>query len=540
MAKETQEELEKINNPYQLARAKIVLAGVYNKQTRYLEAEALYLEVESIAKNLEDTYIEQLAIYGLSRLHATRGYAMQSLQYGQRILDYRKSKGHPFGEAIASYMVASSYLMLGDADTSLIYIEDAIRLFNTIESKLHLPACLYLLLSIKAALGETTAAEQIFTEFEGYTSEKESLLANYVYLVKAQLHITSLEPNKAQHLINLVESSSKESKSSILQGKLCFTKGLLKIQNKGNEEAKNLISESIQVLRAAGDKSEEVLASKIMLNLTNDKKIRTELSEQIKEMEKELGYEVPLYTLSNLIRDSSYSKTKLQVVPSLVVKTLGCLQISIDTAVIPHKAWNGKKPKELFLLLAGLRNGTSRDFLIEAIWKEDELKDPEQQFSIALSRARRALGGRHTILRTGIQYELSGFRLDYDALNLLETDISASDQDIHAALESYKGVYLEGYYSNWVAERRNKIEEKFLTLTSELINRTKMKKRDIHRLVRQAATIDPTNTEFNSFLIKFYMTSDKRLLARMQFETYAKHMRELGISPDSRLKGLLA
>ena len=78
-----------------------------------------------------------------------------------------------------------------------------------------------------------------------------------------------------------------------------------------------------------------------------------------------------------------------------------------------------------------------------------------------------------------------------------------------------------------------------LSLTRELATRSNINTSEVQPFVSQAAKIDPGDALFNSFLVKFYLASDKRGLAVSQFETHKEALHEVGAAPEQDITSLL-
>ena len=543
LALSAEREVTKLNNPHQLANIKNILANTFMEERKYAEAETLYLEVKASAEKLNDDYIGYLALYGLLRISGIRGFELRSLKYGQLILSYHKDRGHPSGEAVALFSIAMSYYQTGQIHPALSSLNQAMTILEEIDSKTDINNYLYLLLEIYIALDDYRQAEAIVRRLQDFILGTETPLVNYIRLSIAQFYISHSRFEEAQSHLSDVRQASETSLSPVAVGTLRLTNAFLHLRNnplkRGDsfEAAKNELEASLAVFRQAGSKFQEVLVLKILMAISDDEAKKT-IQDSIVALEKEIGYKVPTYHFSSVISDSSNVQKK-KPISTLTLKTFGSLEVNVDGAAISNNAWNGKKPKEVFLFLAGLPEGASRDLIIETVWNEEELKAPEQQFSVALSRARKALGGRHAIARQGAYYKLGTFSLISDALELLNTKENASTENIISTLSAYRGSYLEGYYSNWILERRTETEEKMLSLTRELVTRSNINASEVQPFVSQAAKIDPSDPLFNSFLIKFYLASDKRGLAASQFARHKEALHEVGAIPKQDIASLL-
>lgn len=222
--------------------------------------------------------------------------------------------------------------------------------------------------------------------------------------------------------------------------------------------------------------------------------------------------------------------------------TCGHTDIVLNGEPVAINDWNGRKPRDVVLFLASVGGGASRDEFIEALW-DDEGRDPEQQFSVALSRARRTLGWREAIVRDGNLYRFSAeLHVREDAATLERLRPGAPIAALMEALDAYRGDYLPGYYANWVERRRQSLQEHVLLLLADLLPRLSEEgqRHLIPAYAKLAFKLDPCHEPSTFELIRYHLENRNLEQARRHFSLYEEAITELGLEPSPVIVSLLS
>jgi DNA-binding SARP family transcriptional activator len=225
----------------------------------------------------------------------------------------------------------------------------------------------------------------------------------------------------------------------------------------------------------------------------------------------------------------------------LELYTCGHVDISLNGAPVAINDWNGRKPRDIVLFLASTGVGASRDDFLDALWEDEGGRDPEQQFSVALSRARRTLGWRESIIRDGNLYTFSpDLLIQEDARTLEQLRPGDPVEVLCSALDLYRGDYLPGYYANWVEGRRQHLQEHALLLLSDLLPRLAETQRHlIPTYAKLAFKLDPCHEQSYLELIRYHLDNRNVEQARRQYANYQQAIQDLGFEPSPQLASLL-
>jgi non-specific serine/threonine protein kinase len=154
--------------------------------------------------------------------------------------------------------------------------------------------------------------------------------------------------------------------------------------------------------------------------------------------------------------------------PSLKVRSLGPLEVSVEGTPTSSKRWGYAKARELLLYLVVHPEGRTREQAGAALWPEASSAQVRNNFHVAMHHLRRALGHADWV-----RYESDRYRLDvpgatdFDA-RIFEDTITAAlragrrgaypvDQ-VRDALTLYRGDFLDGEsIEDWHLELRDRL-----------------------------------------------------------------------------------
>lgn len=191
--------------------------------------------------------------------------------------------------------------------------------------------------------------------------------------------------------------------------------------------------------------------------------------------------------LEQIIPDNPFLRQVLQVLRSKVpdvtiiptgqrpirVQTFGSFRVFHNEAEIQPKMWGSAKARDLLAYFVTFRHEhIPLDKALDALWPSNE-RQSKTAFHTALYRLRQALNVGESTTRL-IMVEMGDYRLD---LSRFEIDVELFDQYIKkaqesdskeakksywAALDLYKGEYLNNLYYNWLLIERQRLSESHL------------------------------------------------------------------------------
>ena len=538
-------ELAQAEATKELAQAYSLTASAYLVLGDYAEAKRNFDEVTSLAEEAKDSYLASLAARGLGAYADFVGDARQATVQNKHSLAYWEERGNSFEVAPVLNNLASNYYYLGDLETALQYALRALSMhkeFGTIGG-FDLLCC---------TLGDIYQAGQQLGEGEKYyqlalrSSQPNRFAYSYALQGLSALLVQREKLSEAEAHASQALTLAREHKLQLLEGLAQLRLGQVNQQHQVLEQAARHFDLALKLFTSLGAQRElgiahlfksQVLADETLANENlADENLANVHRRKAEQLEMALGY--PL-----LIRSQAKAEPTLAIKEPrirLKVQTLGQLEFQLNGATIPVKAWNGRKPRDIVLFLASRSHGASRDQIIDALWKARG-QNLEQQFSIALSRARRALGQEQNIIRQDQLYMFAEtIFLEEDAQLIETTPPDAPDRVIKTALEHYQGDYLPGYYANWVETRREQLRTKALLLFGAVLEH--LGEQNLHEapeLASRALTIDPCHEASHRQLIRYYLKHQGVTPARRQYAQYLGALGNMGLEPSPAIKKLL-
>ncbi len=516
------------------------LAFSYNSVARahlslgeFSAAKTAFEFVGRIGEELSDPYFEALATRGLAAHADHSGDVQRALLLNQKTLSYWEARANSYQVALTLNNLATCHFYLGELCEGLECGTRALELWNDLSTE-ESPVLLHCTLGdLHAALGHALDAETHY-RFASSHSPSDAFSHPYALLGLARLYSLGQQRAKAeryvQHALEL----------SLAHGfRLCEAQALV-------------LSAQLNASDTSLDKAEEIFSDiGAKRDLIQVYWLRSErpgagaerYAERARAGEQELGYSArPLPALTPETALPAAAPVALPKPPKAVLElfTCGHVDISLNGAPVAINDWNGRKPRDIVLFLTSTGVGASRDDFLDALW-EDEGRDPEQQFSVALSRARRTLGWRESIVRDGNLYTFSPELLVREDARTLEQLRPGDPVDaVTAALDSYQGDYLPGYYANWVELRRRHLQEHVLLLLTDLLPRLAQTQRHlIPTYAKLAFKLDPCHEPSYLELIRYHLDNRNLEQARRQYGAYGTAIRELGLEPSPQLANLI-
>lgn len=517
------------------------LAFSYNSVARahmslgqYAEAKEVFEHVGLVGKELSDPYFEALSTRGLASHADFIGDVQRSLLLNQKTLGYWEARGNSYQIAGTLNNIASCHYYLGELHEGLAAALRALSLWNDLSLE-ESPVLLHCTLGdLYSALGHEEDADKHF-RFALAQSPSDAFSYGYALVGSARLYARGEQQAKAERYVQHALELSLEHGFRFNEGLAYLVTAQLSAEAAGLGTAE-------RIFREIGAARELTQVYWLWAEQPGTEAAR--YAELARKAEGELGYRTRPLPLLRANASATVEPTlKVPNAPKAVLElfTCGHVDIVLNGAPVAINDWNGRKPRDVVLFLASTGVGASRDDFIEALWHDDEGKDPEQQFSVALSRARRTLGWREAILRDGNLYTFSPelfIQEDARTLELLRPGDSL--EAILAALDSYQGDYLPGYYANWVEARRQHLQEHALLLLSDVLPRLGEAQRHlVPTYAKLAFKLDSCHEPSYVELIRYHLENRNVEQARRQYATYQQNIRELGLEPSPHLLSLL-
>lgn len=243
--------------------------------------------------------------------------------------------------------------------------------------------------------------------------------------------------------------------------------------------------------------------------------------------------------------------------PALRVRLLGrfCLQ---ESERLPP-GLDGRRVQELFSYLLLNRQPQNRAALADQLWADGDSLQSKKSLRQALWHLQSALesfqepGNAPFLLVAGEWIQLNPeARLWADVIDLERACVRASDTSggrlddatadfLAAAVASYRGELLSGWYQDWCLFERERLQQLYLTALDKLIERSEVR-REYERGVSYAVTSlrhNPMRERTHRHLIRLYYLAGDRVAALRQYERCSALLdAELGVTPASSTRRL--
>ena len=523
------------------------LAFSYNSVARahmslgsYGEAQTAFEFVRTIGQELSDGYFEALATRGLASYADYSGDVQRALLLNQKTLSYWEARANSYQIASTLNNVASCHYYLGDLHEGLGAGMRALSLWNELSLE-ESPVLLHCTLGdLHLALAHDEDAEKHY-RFAVNQSPSDAFAHPYALLGLARVYSLGAQRAKAEryaeHALEL----------SLTHG-FRFCEGLARLLTAQLIGADEPLTAAEQIFSEIGAKREltQVFWLRSERPGTGSAHASARYAQRAQETERELGYHARPLLVVRTAEAAGAAVTAPVALPGtpkavLELFTCGHVEMVLNGKPVAINDWNGRKPRDIVLFLASTGVGASRDDFLDALW-EGEGRDPEQQFSVALSRSRRTLGWREAIVRDGNLYTFSPDLLIQEDAGILER-LRPGDpvETLMTALDSYQGDYLPGYYANWVEVRRRHLQEHALVLLSDLLPRLRDTQRHlVPTYAKLAFKLDPCHEPGYLELIRYHLDNRNPEQARRQYANYQGAMKDLGLEPSPHLLDMLS
>jgi len=227
--------------------------------------------------------------------------------------------------------------------------------------------------------------------------------------------------------------------------------------------------------------------------------------------------------------------------PPLQIQTLGRFAVLRDGLPVPPTEWQSKKARDLLKLLVARRGKTApREFLIEALWPEEDPKKTSNRLSVALNVVRGVLdpegrsdADRFVVAgRDGVRLELENVAVDVEAfLDQAEAGLRAGTEaqpQLEAAEAAYHGEFLEeDRYEEWAAPLRDEARSTYLEVARALA----LAGRATTRYHLRILALDPYDEDTHLDLVSRLAGSGRHGEARRAYRRYVQKMGEIGVEP---------
>jgi DNA-binding SARP family transcriptional activator len=233
----------------------------------------------------------------------------------------------------------------------------------------------------------------------------------------------------------------------------------------------------------------------------------------------------------------------------VAVRSLGAFRVFRDGNLVPLAAWQSKKARTLLKILVARRGrATTRDYLMEALWPEENPDVVTRRLSVALATVRAVLDpdkrhpADHFVIgdKDAVRLDLANLPVDVEAFLATAAaglarfgagETGDAEAQLAAAERAYEGDFLEeDTYEDWAAPLR---EEARATCTSVLralaaLAESSGRPDDAVRRYLRILEMDSWDESAHLALVATMERAGRHGEARRRYVNYASRMAEIG------------
>ncbi len=242
--------------------------------------------------------------------------------------------------------------------------------------------------------------------------------------------------------------------------------------------------------------------------------------------------------------------TTHEVQAGVAVHCLGAFRMFHDGDLVPLTAWQSKKARTLLKILVSRRGrATTREFLMDALWPDDDPAAVARRLSVALATVRVVLDPdkrhppEHFVIgdKDAVRLDLRHLPVDVEQFleaattglgSLARGDPGSAEQELTAAADLYAGDFLlEDLYEDWSVPLRDEARTTYVAVLqalAELAESAHAVDAGVRAHVR-ILEVDPWNEGAHLGLVRVMERAGRHGEARRYFQSYSSRMEEIGV-----------
>lgn len=248
------------------------------------------------------------------------------------------------------------------------------------------------------------------------------------------------------------------------------------------------------------------------------------------------------------VRDTAKGlKVRVEAVaaPSLIrLSSLGPFEVQCGGETIPDRTWRTQRTRYLFAYLGyDWGRQVHEEILLDALWTDNETPDKKGLYwsTSAIRRIFKSLGFTSEVVeRVGETLRANPNVSIWHDVNILEGHFSTAQQamdkdddkrakaELQAALEVYRGPYLEGCYLDWALRRRQDLERQTADAALQLadLHFKAGEHKEAVDAARKTLTLEPARQEAHLLAMKALMEGGRPEAAIDQYHECEKLLRQ--------------
>jgi len=231
--------------------------------------------------------------------------------------------------------------------------------------------------------------------------------------------------------------------------------------------------------------------------------------------------------------------------PSLIrLSSLGPFEVQCGGETIPDRTWRTQRTRYLFAYLGyDWGRQVHEEILLDALWTDNEAPDKKGLYwsTSAIRRIFKGLGFQAEVVeRIGETLRSNPNVSIWHDVNILEQHFASAQQatdkgetdrakaELQAALEVYRGPYLEGCYLDWALRRRQDLERQTADGALQLaeLHFNSGDHREAVESARKTLTLEPARQEAHLLAMKALMEGGRPEAAIDQYHECEKLLRQ--------------
>jgi DNA-binding SARP family transcriptional activator len=237
----------------------------------------------------------------------------------------------------------------------------------------------------------------------------------------------------------------------------------------------------------------------------------------------------------------------------LTINMLGPVEIVRDPArPLSPDAWTTRRARDILCFVASRRHHrASKDLIIDTFWGETDPTVIERNFHPTVSHIRKALNSNQTLKQNLLLYRDGdyllnpdfAYRIDVEEFDRLVARGEATRRErqfdkciecYQAAVDLYRGEFMQGSYDPWADEQRSYYRKQYLQLIEALAS-VAQKTGDWFKSIQLAQQIlndDPFREDIHCLLMRAHAALGNKSAVREQYEGLKLLLeKELGVEP---------
>jgi len=427
------------------------------------------------------------------------------------VLSYWRSKDNPFWLSNILNNLGVLYQMMGDYKEASSSLDQALK-YSRFCGYSRMEA--YILTGIGdvfSEIHEDEQATQAYLAAEEIAARSEELfLQVYIKVQRATLAAYRGELVKGFKILDLAREFIKSGTSEMERNLIDLEFSGLKIQDGCTEEVIALLERVCEFFESGGHKIQYEKAHLYLLLAFIETGQHEKVIEQLLHLLSSLQSEYPpssliavasrfkrilvsyspnylqseygkfieiidefIQKLPSLRRDIRKTSTSVQFFPpTIIIRSFGRMEVSIQNRVIPNSNWQTQSAKELFFLLLAHPEGLTKEEISLIFWPEASYDESKFRFKNTIYRLRRALGKACVILDQNVYRFNNKIDYEYDVELFLKENAVANQVKEHVgklshyreALKYYRGDYLSDIDSTWAISPREYLRQIYLNI----------------------------------------------------------------------------